>query len=330
MKNISNYLLGGLVTIMLMWSCVGCIKDNPSNGGGSTIVEPEIKIPNINKDSAYAFVQKQVDFGPRMPGTDAHKQCADWMAETLEKYGAKVYRQEFEANFYFGKSADAINIIGAINPEKKRRVLLCAHWDSRFQADQDTDRKKEAILGADDGGSGVAVLLEIARIIQQNPIDLGVYIILFDAEDQGNDSDGQEDTSLTWCLGSQYWAKNKHVPGYGALYGILLDMVGSKGARFGREAYSMQYAPDVMNKVWKTAQDMGYGNFFVDENVGGITDDHVFVNQGGVKTIDIINRTKEGTFGKYWHTHDDDMGVISKRSLGAVGNVVLNVLYNEQ
>ncbi len=319
------------ITIFLVSTFIfsSCETKNPSNNKGGITIEPEIKIPSINKDSVYAMVKAQVDFGSRMPGTEPHKKCSEWLKDKLENYGTKVTMQRFKADFYFGKSAEAVNIIGAINPEKKRRVLLCAHWDSRFQADQDTERKNEAILGADDGASGVGVLLEIARLIQENPIDIGVDIIFFDAEDQGNDSDGTDDTTLTWCLGSQYWANNKHVGGYKAEYGILLDMVGSKGARFGREAYSMQNAPDVMNKVWKTAKDLGYGNYFVDDNVGGITDDHVFVTRGGVRTIDIINRPEGGGFGKYWHTHDDDMGVISKKSLAAVGNVVLNVLYNE-
>ncbi len=324
----NKYILVFLVFLLgiIVSSCE--LPETNSTTTTTTTIE-EKKIPNINRDSAYAFVKSQVDFGSRMPGTKAHKECSNWLKNKLESFGAKVYMQEYKADFYFGKSADAVNIVGAINPEKKRRVLLCAHWDSRFQADQDTERKNEAILGADDGASGVGVLLEIARVIQENPIDIGVDIIFFDAEDQGKDGDGTEDTSLTWCIGSQYWAKNKHVQGYKAEYGILLDMVGSKGARFGREDYSMQFAPDIMNKVWKTAKDMGYGDYFVDARVGGITDDHVFVNQGGVRTIDIINRPADGGFGKYWHTHDDNMDVISKKSLGAVGNVVLNVLYNE-
>ncbi len=318
-----------LISVFFVFVFSSCDKDKPNNGGGTIVDTDEVKIPNVNRDSAYAFVKKQVDFGPRMPGTDAHKKCSEWFKSKLESYGAKVTMQRFDADLYFGKKVEAVNVVGVINPEKKKRILLCAHWDSRFQADQDKERKKEPILGADDGGSGVGVLLEIARVVQQNPIDLGIDILLFDVEDQGNDSDGNEDTSLTWCLGSQYWAKNKHANGYKAEYGILLDMVGSKGARFGREEFSMRNAPDVMNKVWKTAQDMGYGNYFVNDRVGGITDDHVFVTQGGVRTIDIINRPEGGGFGKYWHTHDDNMDVISKKSLAAVGNVVLNVLYNE-
>ncbi len=236
--------------------------------------------------------------------------------------------QTFEAQFYHGKKANAVNIIGAINPEKKKRILLCAHWDSRFHADQDTKRKNEPILGADDGASGVAVLLEIARVIQKNPLDIGVDIIFFDAEDQGHSTTKNIDTKNTWCLGAQHWGKKPHIPNYSASFGILLDMVGSKNARFAKEGYSLQYAPKLTHKVWKLAQEKGSGSYFVNEKTGSITDDHYFVNKlTGIPTIDIINRTAEGHFGDYWHTHKDNIDVISKRTLGAVGNVVLEILY---
>lgn len=302
---------------------------NGSSGGG-TVDEPiELVIPNVNKDSVYNFVQKQVDFGPRVPGSEAHKKCAAWFKERFEAYGAKVTMQNFEANFHFGATVNSTNVIASFNPEHKRRVLLCAHWDSRHIADQDTERKDEAILGADDGGSGVAVLLEIARIIKDNPIDLGVDIVLFDAEDQG-DSSSSENTELTWCLGSQHWSRFPHIQGYRAKYGILLDMVGSNGARFTKEQFSMQFAPSLMNKTWKLAADLGYSNYFVDIPTGPITDDHKFVNEiARIPTIDIINRPPDRGFGEYWHTHDDDMDVISKRTLAATGNVVLAVIYNE-
>lgn len=303
----------------------------PKSEGGTTIDEPleELVIPNINRDSVYDFVQKQVDFGPRVPGSEAHKQCAAWFKEKFESYGAKVYMQNFQANFHFGASVPSTNVIASFNPEHKRRVLLCAHWDSRHIADQDTERQDEAILGADDGGSGVAVLLEIARLIKDNPIDLGVDMVLFDAEDQG-DSSGAANSDLTWCLGAQYWSRTPHIPGYRAKYGILLDMVGSKGARFTKEQFSMQHAPGLMNKTWKLAEDLGYSNFFVDIPTSPITDDHKFVNEiAKIPTIDIINRPPNTGFGEYWHTHDDNMDVISKRTLAATGNVVLAVIYNE-
>ncbi len=315
-----------VATALLVFT--GCEPKENNNGGGGTEFE-ELVIPNINRDSVYEFVKKQVDFGPRVPGSQAHKNCSEWFEKKFNSYGAKVTMQRFEANFHFGAKADAVNVIASFNPEKKRRVLLCAHWDSRHVADQDTDRKDEAIDGADDGGSGVAVLIEIARLIKENPIDLGVDIVLFDAEDQG-DSEGEGNTTNTWCLGSQHWSKNPHVPGYRAKYGILLDMVGTANARFTKEQTSMRYAPTLMNKTWKLAADLGYSNYFVDVPTGPITDDHTFVNQiAKIPTIDIINRQPNTGFGEYWHTHDDNIEIIDKSALSATGNVVLAVIYNE-
>ncbi len=286
-----------------------------------------IEIPNMMGDSVYSFVEKQVAFGPRVPGSKAHAECAKWLESKFNSYGAKVTMQKFKADFHFGASAEAVNIIASINPEKSKRVMLSAHWDSRYVADKDKERKDEAILGADDGASGVAVLLEIARLIQQYPLDLGVDFVLFDAEDQGD-----EEILESWCLGSQYWANNFHIHNYRAKYGILLDMVGSKGARFVKENTSMAYAPSTMNKVWEVANELGYKNYFIDEESEGVIDDHYFINtilSGSIPTIDIINRPKNSRFGKYWHTHGDNMEVIDKRSLMAVGNVVTTVLYNE-
>ncbi len=286
-----------------------------------------IEIPNMVEDSVYSFVEQQVAFGPRVPGSKAHKACAEWLENKFKSYGAKTTMQKFEANFHFGAKAEAINIIASIKPELPKRVLLCAHWDSRYTADEDKQRTDEAIPGADDGGSGVAVLLEMARLIQQYPLEMGVDIILFDAEDQGNN-----EVTESWCLGSQYWAKNTHVNNYRAKYGILLDMVGSKGARFVKENTSMAFAPSTMNKVWAEAKELGYENYFIDEESEGVVDDHYFINtllNGSIPTIDIINRPKNSRFGKYWHTHDDNMDIIDKKTLGAVGNVVMSVLYNE-
>jgi hypothetical protein len=298
--------------------------------------EPEevvITIPNVNRDSAYAFVEQQVAFGPRVPGTEAHKQCGEWLKSKLEEFGAEVTMQEFKANFHFGTSADAVNIIGSFNPKHPVRVVLAAHWDSRYMAEEDKDdaKKKQPILGADDGASGVGVLLEIARVLKDNPIDLGVDIVFFDAEDQGDNSDDSSgNTTNTWCLGAQHWSRTPHKSGYRASFGILLDMVGSKKARFAKENTSMQFAPTTMNRTWQIAQDMGYGNYFVNEESPGVVDDHYFVNQiARIPMLDIINRPPGGRFGDYWHTHDDNMDIISKRSLGAVGNVVLAVIYNK-
>jgi len=291
----------------------------------------QVVVPKFEQDSAYQFIERQVAFGPRVPNTDGHRAARNYLIETLKSFGANVIAQDFTAKAYTGTVLNGTNIIASYNPDHPRRVLLAAHWDSRHIADYDPDesRQDEPILGADDGGSGVGVLMEIARVIQNNPIDLGVDIVLFDAEDHG-ESKGEDITS--WCLGSQHWASNLHKQGYTADFGILLDMVGSKNARFTKEEISRAYAPNVLNKVWKLSQNMGYGNYFVNIDSRQIIDDHYFVNDiARIPTIDIINRPEgsETGFGHYWHTHADDMSVIDKQTLRAVGQTVLAVIYQK-
>lgn len=301
--------------------------------------EPWIEAPHFNADSAYAFIQQQVDFGPRVPNSVEHKACGDFMVRKLKGYGAQVIEQEFEDNAYDGTKFYLRNIIASFNPEKTKRILLAAHWDTRPVADKDTFDLDKPIDGANDGGSGVGVLLEIARIISQNPnINVGIDMIFFDGEDNGipNNYTGdllpeyQNNSKSSWCLGSQYWSNNKHSPNYTAYYGILLDMVGAKGSTFYQEGISMQHAPSIVNKVWGIAHKSGYGNYFVNSPRGKITDDHTFVNEWAkIPMIDIIEYTPGSGFGTYHHTHSDNMEIIDKNLLNAVGQTVLNVIYNE-
>lgn len=291
---------------------------------------PPISVPTFNADSAYHFVKKQVDFGPRVPNSEAHRKCAAWLASEFKRHGLEVIEQKFQAPHFKGGTFDGVNIIGQYKPENPRRVLFAAHWDSRFQADQDTKDRNKPILGADDGGSGVGVLLEMARLLAQQPVDIGVDFVLFDLEDQGDDSDDGKDNSKTWCLGAQHWSKNLHKPGYMPLYGILLDMVGGANPKFQKEAISMQAAPTIVEKVWSTAAALGYSNVFVPEAGNAVTDDHYFVVMNArIPMIDIISRpggTKTG-FVPHWHTHDDNMDAIDKNTLRIVGEVVTTVLY---
>jgi len=305
------------------------------------VTQPEATAPALpppplfNGDSAYAFVAKQVAFGPRVPGTAAHRACGDWMVAKLKQYGGKVIEQNAEVTIYNGQKMPMRNIIASWQPEKKDRILLFTHWDTRPMADQDPARKNEPIDGANDGGSGVGVLLELARHLATDTTQLGIDIFFTDVEDMGEPHGAMglgEESLKTWCLGTQYWTKNPHVAGYKARFGILLDMVGSKDAKFAKEGYSMKYAAGVVNKVWKAAAAAGFGDRFLSEvrNYVGV-DDHVFVNEYGIPSIDIIAyEPNTGGFPPTWHTHDDNLANIDKESLQAVGATVAQVVWTER
>jgi len=326
-----KYLLYCLCISFLIVSCKG---DSDASKVAPKVQKPRVKIPAFQKDNAYEYVQKQLEFGNRVPGTEAHKACKNYLVSALEDNGMSVHVQSFDAKFHTGEVHPGYNIIASINPDKKQRIFLGAHWDSRRigEEDKDVEMRDKPIAGADDGGSGVGVLLEISRVLKENPIDLGVDIIFFDAEDQGER--GRDSPRESWCLGSQYWAKNLYPANYTADYGILLDMVGAEGATFRKDLVSRKYAPQVQEKIWGLANQMGYANYFVNEFSNEVTDDHYFVNLiAGLPMIDIINQKKKSNvnfdFGDHWHTHDDDISVISKETLRVVGQVVTAALYKE-
>lgn len=292
-------------------------------------------VPTFNADSAYAFVQTQVDFGPRVPATAAHAVCADYLAAILARFGAQVEVQRGEMPLYSGETKPLKNIVGRFNLNAKRRFLLCSHWDSRPFADQDPNpaNRHTPILGANDGASGVGVLLEVARQLAANTPTVGVDVVFFDLEDWGAPEfyTGAERPDA-WCLGSQFWAAEAKGSGYKAECGILLDMVGAPGAQFHREQFSSHFARAVQDEVWRTAQSLGFGHTFVDTRGGAITDDHYYVNTvAGVPCIDIIQYNPYGAtgFGDYWHTLSDDMRHIDRRTLHMVGQTLLQVLYTK-
>jgi glutaminyl-peptide cyclotransferase len=244
--------------------------------------------------------------------------------------------QSFQMRAFDGKMLNLRNIVASYNPDAANRVLLAAHWDTRPFADKDSSNPDKPIDGANDGGSGVGILLEIARTInsaQQKP-DVGVDLIFFDGEDYGRPEESEFPSMQDdWCLGSQYWSKNLHKPNYKARYGILLDMVGAENAKFAREGTSMQYAKNVVDKVWKAGNKLGYSDYFKYVNAPAITDDHSYVNAvAGIPMIDIIEfnmGNPDDYFGPYHHRHTDNLDVISKNTLKAVGQTVLHVVYNE-
>lgn len=289
------------------------------------------KSPDFNADTAYQHIQKQLSFGPRVPNTPAHKQCGDWIVKTFKNYGLTVTEQKTNVTSWDKQVIHVRNIIASYNPGASKRILICAHWDSRPKADNDPNPSNHSkpVPAADDGASGVAVMLEVARHVAAGNLSIGVDFICFDAEDLGEPSFDD-----SYCLGSQYWSANPHVPGYKADFGILLDMVGAHGARFVWEDVSYRYAANVLQKVWQTAQLLNFGNYFyLIKRNSGITDDHYYINKiAGIPTIDIIN-TQENTgtgFAPHWHTLNDDLNIISKQTLLAVGQTVMEVIFTYQ
>ena len=325
-------MYGRFLLIFAIFVFAACEGDKTPPSEQPTEEKKNVTVPRFDRDSAFAYVKKQTEFGPRVPNTEAHRQTRKWLVSKFEEFGAEVIEQNFDATIYTGEVYKSTNIIAQYNPAASKRVILAAHWDSRHTADHDPleENHSQPVMGADDGGSGVGVLLEVARQIQQNPIDLGIDIILFDAEDNGDG--GDQGRPEGWCLGAQYWSRNFHKKDYKAKYGILLDMVGGKNAQFTKDAVSRSYAPRVVKKTWSLAKSMGYGNFFLDKNTGPLTDDHLFVNQiAKIPMIDIINlpNTNPKPFVDHWHTVEDTIDKIDPRTLRAVGQVVLAVIYRE-
>jgi len=339
--NKKNYIIA-IISSLIIISCgddkpikTTAPTNNNSNESNEIVNIPKIERPNFDKDSAYLYVKQQVDFGPRFPNNEAHDKCANFLKDKLADFGLNASIQLGKATTFNNKNITIKNIIGEYKPELEKRILLFAHWDSRPFADQDQKDLTKPILGANDGASGVGVLLEVARQINLTQPEIGVDIIFFDAEDYGAPSSGmiQEQNSDSWCLGSQYWAKNMHKPNYKANYGILLDMVGSTNAYFTHESISVKYAPEILQKVWANAKNLGYGNYFVSKETYFVgVDDHQYVNEiANIPSIDIIHHDRtSGNFHPTWHTHNDNMDVIDKTTLGVVGETLLYTIYNEK
>lgn len=324
----------GIIAALICLCLFAC--NNESTKTPEEIVQKPVifvpKAPSFNEDSAYHWIQKQVAFGPRVPGSKAHANCAAFIEKTLKDFGLTVVVQSAPISTYDGKIFNLKNIIASYKPDFQKRVLLLAHWDSRPIADNDTKDENKAIDGADDGGSGVAVLLEIARQLSKADLKVGVDLFFSDLEDYGQPEDSDKPKMQdSWCLGTQYWAKSPHVLGYTANYGILLDMVGAKGAVFPREGTGTYFAPDIVNKVWNIAKNIGYGSYFTDDKTGSTTDDHLYVNTiAKIPCIDIVHMSPiTGTYGEHHHTHKDNIDIIDKNTLKIVGQTLMEVLWQE-
>lgn len=287
------------------------------------------EVPVFRADSAYTFIEKQVSFGPRNPNSEGHRLTKNYLLDKLRSYAGdrSVFAQEFTEEGYGGDTLKLTNIIAAFNTQSSDRIMLCAHWDTRPRADEDSADTDEPIPGADDGASGVGVLLEVARLLSNDLPDIGVDIVLFDGEDYGKKGSLEK-----YFLGSKYWANNPPVSNYSPRFGILLDMVGGVNAQFPKEKYSLRYAPALVNEIWSIAGEKNYGNYFIDQPGSAISDDHVVINRIlNIPTIDIIRHrpdTEDVTFAPYWHTRNDDMDIISRETLQAVGDVLAELIYN--
>ena len=324
------------VTIIIMTMLLMACGNKKSN---TTTAEPVG--PEFSADSAFSFCQQQCDFGPRTMNSEAHELCGQWIAAKFREYGMEVTEQKARLVGYDGTALNSTNIIASYKPEATKRILLCAHWDSRPWADNDPDEAnwRKPVMAANDGASGVAVMLEIARLLNAQDStgrsQLGIDFICFDAEDWGTPqwSDSQEDSGDTWALGAQFWAANPYSSGPKPQYGILLDMVGGQGATFYREGFSKRYANDIVNRVWEAAAIIGKSSYFPQKDGGYITDDHVPVNRkAGIPCIDIVPcypDCEQSSFGPTWHTVNDDMQHIDRSTLKAVGQTIVQVLWSE-
>lgn len=310
----------------LFWGCNQSAEtpETDTLAASETVIVTQKKT-GFSADNAYNHIKSQLDFGFRIPGTPAHKQCADWLLKQLKSNCDTTYFQVGQSkNPTSGATIPIYNLIGSINPKAEKRMIFAAHWDSRPMADQDDENPKDPILAANDGASGVGVILELARILHSEKPEWGVDFILFDAEDLG-----VSEIENSFCLGSQYWGKNLHTPGYKANFGVLLDMVGGKDAKFMWEANSNQYANWILVHTWQIAKELGHDNHFQLQNIGAITDDHKYVYEAtNIPMIDIIQYNENTGFAPYWHTHDDNLDAIDKSTLQAVGNTLLNLIFN--
>ena len=322
--------------VTLLISCASCKQATKKSD--DDLQETSLAGPTFDADSAYFFCEQQCAFGPRTMNSTAHDQCREWIVNKFKQFGCTVEEQNADLKGYDGTILKSTNIIARFRPEAKKRILLCAHWDSRPWADNDPDEKnwKTPVMGANDGASGVAVMLEISRLLQKDTtINIGVDFVCFDAEDWGVPQWSDIQAEDSWALGAQYWSTNyKAVDGQEIMFGILLDMVGGENAQFYKEGFSMKYAPRIVDRVWSAAQSAGYSGYFVSQTGGYITDDHDPVNKiAGIPTIDIIPYypyNESSSFGPTWHTVNDDMQHIDRQTMKAVGQTVIQVLFTTE
>ena len=317
-----------LIPLIAAISCACTASSGSGAAADSSAQEdaPAAVVPamDFNADSAYTYIARQLEFGPRVPNTEAHRRAGEWLASELRRHGAVVTLQKADLHAFDGTTLHATNIIGQFNPEAADRVLLVAHWDSRPWADADPDesRRSEPVMGANDGASGVGVLLEMARLAGIATPQRGLDILFVDAEDWGD-----EGIEESWALGARYFTEHPFRPGYLPSEAIIVDMVGGENAVFPREFFSQQGAPGLVDRIWGVAHAAGYADRFPNRMGGAITDDHVQFLAAGIPAIDIIQYSEPTGFHPAWHTTGDTLGVISTPTLKAVGQTLTNYIF---
>ncbi len=305
------WLAGGILSVLFVRFVSPALRLPALQG-------PISSVPAFDGNAAYGHLVAQCDFGPRVPGSPAQLECRDYLVESLKKWTGSVRVQEFAAAVGTDSPRiPAFNIIARIEPDKETRILLCAHWDSRPWADQDSDPRNHTkpILGANDGASGAAVLLEIARVLSGNRPPVGVDIVLFDAEDLGHPETGEG-----WIQGSTHFVRTL-APGDRPSYGVLLDMIGDRNLEIHKEDYSYEHARDVVDRVWATAARLKLPAFKPSVKYP-ILDDHIPFLQAGIPCIDLIDFDYP-----FWHTLADTPDKCSPESLAQVGTLLVALIY---
>jgi Zn-dependent M28 family amino/carboxypeptidase len=257
-------------------------------------------------------------FGPRVPGTDAHKRAGDWIAAEMRQRADTVIEQTWTHRTQSGATIPLRNILARFRPMAEERLLYVTHWDSRPTAEKSPNeaQRKQPTPGANDGASGVGLFLALGDILKQTPPGVGVDLVFVDGEDYGTFT-----PDVDVLLGSMYFANNLPSANYQPLFGVVFDMIGERDLRIPQEGHSIERAPEVVERVWRTAAEMGYGNIFVPASTPEITDDHVPLLDKGLRVIDVIDLDYA-----YHHSVEDTVDKVSARSLKIVGDVAWRLL----
>jgi glutaminyl-peptide cyclotransferase len=311
----------GLIIVLfpLLSALAACGSEPPGTGAGAEgRLYPER--PAFDGNVAFGLLEAQVQFGPRVPGWEGHARQLEWMVSLLGELADTVELQSLEFVTSRGDTLSLTNVLARFRAEAEHRILILAHWDTRPWSDQSEDPAERDIPvpGANDGASGTAVLLHLAQLMAEDEPPGGVDLLFVDGEDYGP---GTEDM----FVGSKHFARLLP-PDLPWVYGILLDMVGDRDPLFPVEAYSAEYAPQVVQRVWRVAQDLGYGRFFPTRVGPRIMDDHLFLNEAGLPTVDLID-FEFGPGNRLWHTPRDVPVNTSPETLRMVGEVVTELVY---